>query len=585
METTRALAKMDSINKHCNKNTHPYSDLVEQEYGPMNDTNTVNTAMCEDQLLASPALPKSDATKHQNRNSEKMQSTMLHRQPKSMFADKLEPLRVRERQLSHQEVEDLRENVRGMNHETDELWADAILISDDNAMLIRDLEDVQSRNKVLEQENKYLRNQLDDALLRMEQQNVSLYSSKGGGLVDAWGATDYEVVIEALRKNTNRKVRAVNREKEQLEKLMRHHEEEAEIATNIARAAIEKSRGLQNILKRCASCSVKNTNESVEHEKGNKGRRNSSCTDPCIKKTAGDNTNEGTRAPHRLSSTFSQLLPKTNIRHSSFCQELLQANEDPTEPTGSEFVLGQRHENARAHSGSRKLNEEQGDCYIPSKNIPAAHNRRASDPLDRHRGGLGRSLHCRMWGGSKRQGSLTAVGGASSQPLFKGNVHRTSRRMKDNVRVGEDRREHISDDAAQQGEGGQNEQHVKKYSKSGCNDSEGPKVTCHSGARMGTEKCVVLGDTGVVIASGQNSENHPAGGIVVGGGSFVELKDIDELTVDSYHDAGSNESQQRRRMSVSTVFLRLWVWQGAKSPARVLDDSSKTKGITTSLHH
>jgi hypothetical protein len=533
MESIQALTNMnDSISKqHCVKQHLPDSAL--NQSGIMNTIETVNIATGQDNFLVC-TPPTSGTTKHQkSRELIMVPSTSLHLQPTQSMLAACEPSPERERQALQGVIEELREMMREVSAERDDIWADAVLVSDNNDMLMRDLEDVENRNKVMGQDTKSLRTQLNDALLIIEQQDMSL-----GAAYDLWDATDYEVAIGAMNKRMNRKVRAVNDEKKELEKLMRHHEEEAEIAREIARAATERSNGLQNTLKSCAFCCAKSKKYSAEQEKGKEA-----CKSSCkfIKEdTSGDNTNEGgSRASRRLSFPLSKLRLTTNTKKISVCQ-VKQAENDRLKGPGGEFILpGKRDKNAETHSGSNEKTKS-ASCISSHRTWHENIGQRATSRSTRRADTAGRRADA-------EQREYPAFGIANEQqwlPL-------TSYPATD-VQESEDESTAATLSDAAQGGKERIEEIMKKYGMSldsglvKTDPSKHNKYTCKAGARK--NGCAL--DDGVIV----NDKNSETPVDTVGGEScVVVVGDIDELTIDTCHDAENKSAGNKSQGPIVSV--------------------------------
>jgi hypothetical protein len=383
-------------------------------------TKTVNTNKVvlgqHDPFLpwCSSAISRSDTTSPPAQKSlggEYASSTLLIVQQTSLVAD-LEVYRVKERQAS-QEINELREKVKEMAGERDELWADAMLVTDDNDNLMRDWEVCEERNKVLEKKNWSLQEQLDQALVKVEQLDISLHGSGVGGRIEErWDATDYEIAIGATKKKMNRKIRAINLEKEQLEILMRQHEEEADVAREIARAAIQRSKSLQNVARGCASCRAKGRASAAQEQQQRQQRKRGSVTrsvdstgeNPAMSKDECSNSNSS--GSRRLPTTLQRFRFRSN-----------RADCDTTEPEERPAVGGLKFSERHTVSsefigeGSQEIKNVASDDRAARKPFAVRSGHCTAESVHRN-GGHSKSMHGRrIWDGlSKKLQNHTGTG-------------------------------------------------------------------------------------------------------------------------------------------------------------------------------
>ena len=153
---------------------------------------------------------------------------------------------------SNAEIQELKENIKCALEEKDELLSDAIGLADENEDLA-----FQLGEKTAECENLHNRIKALEIKLNECYKEVEKAPKKEEPPAELWQVSDYELAIGAMKKEMQRKVREVEADKSEAEKMMKNYQDEAHSAQEMAFKALQENKLLKRLVQCCPSCRTK----------------------------------------------------------------------------------------------------------------------------------------------------------------------------------------------------------------------------------------------------------------------------------------------------------------------------------------
>ena len=246
--------------------------------------------------------------------------------------------------------------------EKDEIWADSLIAMADYDQLKLSLEEAREHNKALLRENKALHQFLKLAQDRL----VELEDSKLQVSEDIWEAPDYEMMIDVMKQEAQRKIKRCNDEKKSMENLIKDYEEDKDKAMAAAEQATRVASRLESVISCCANCKERNAKMILE-----KTEKRASITSLALSIRGEPHQLEDCTMPpaRRLSSVLAGL---GNIRRSSITTPCNQEERD-TKMIDSNSVIPESVKNDSHQprdskkTGMRKINTWHGGLSTGSK--------------------------------------------------------------------------------------------------------------------------------------------------------------------------------------------------------------------------